>query len=236
MKLSLNSNDLTLYVVAQINNIFPDKYPVREAILHKAMEHALERVEHCFKYIKIPSYSNGSDIVFSHLHSDQYLTFLWFLSNSVWVETGSVELATKIYYLNKVLHSFDCYYDNGLPEVFFVAHGIGTVLGKAKYGNFLYVSKGCTVGANRGRYPSLGVGVGLGAGSSIIGDCYLGEFSSVGAGTLVFEHSIASRSFVYRNEEGKIEVRSTPSSLSSMVFDIPTELNICIDDHNTITR
>ncbi len=221
MEMSLTANELVRYVTSQVNTSFPDQNPVRENTLARAIDLALDRLDYCFKHIKLPSYRESGSSRFSHLHSDQYLVFLWFLSNTVWSETGLMDVSTKLYYLNKVLHGFDCYFDNPLPDIFFVAHGTGTVLGKARYGDFFYVSKGCTVGANRGFYPVIGKGVGLGAGSSVIGSCRVGDLTSIGAGTHVFDRDVGERSVIFRNVAGQLECRVGDKPLAALVFDLP---------------
>ena len=45
------------------------------------------------------------------------------------------DLASKAYCLNKALHAIDVFYEVELPEIFFLEHPLGTVLGRAKYSN-----------------------------------------------------------------------------------------------------
>jgi serine O-acetyltransferase len=108
-------------------------------------------------------------------------------------------------------------YDCPLPDVFAVIHGVGTVLGKAEYHDFLCVWQGCSVGANGYSYPSLGRGVGLGAGSQVIGSCNIGSMVSIGAGTTVVNKNIEDGITVFRNDDGQL-VKRTGESLASRVF------------------
>lgn len=217
MKLSLSRQGLKRYVQSQLNNFFPDGNPAE--IDTQSFDRALQRVEHCFSKIRFYCQSPGDKSAFNHLHSDQYLTFLWCLSNQVWVDSANKALASKIYYLNKALHSFDCLYDNNLPSVFYIAHGVGITLGKARYSDYLYVCKGVTVGASRGgKYPVLHERVSLGADSTVIGDLVLEPESSVGAGVCLFNVSVASGFAAVRGKDGVLAYKRQGKPLSSYVF------------------
>jgi len=216
MMLSLPPEALGYYIETQLANFFPDKSVATIEV--KMLKEALDRTEYCFSKIKIYSHSKKK-ILFNHLHSDQYLTFLWYLSNQVWVKSNNLELASKIYYLNKALHSFDCLYDNKLPDVFYIAHGIGIVLGKARYSNYLYVCKGVTVGTSRGgKYPILGEYVSLGADSTVIGKVTLGCESAVGAGVTLFNKDVPSGWAAIRSDDGKIELINQRHALAHHIF------------------
>lgn len=200
-------SEITEYVAAQVNHFYPDKHSIRPGDLFRHTARALERVEYCFGHCNFPAYCRDGQARFNHLHSDQYLVFLWYLSNTVWQADGSQPLADKLYCLNKTLHGFDCLYDSGLPDIFLVFHGVGTVLGKAMYNNFFSVSHGCTVGNQHGEYPRLDEFVALTARASVIGRCHLAEGATVGAGTVIFNTHVAARHAVYRDRNGVIQQR-----------------------------
>ncbi|AWV36115.1 hypothetical protein MHH60_20860 [Paenibacillus sp. FSL H7-0716] len=153
------------------------------------------------------SYRKNGTTFLNHLHSDQYAIFLWFLSNTVWKESGNTALANKIFYINKALHGFSCMYDTNLPNIFLLFHTVGTVLGKAEYSDFLVVGQGSTVGAQNGIYPKLGKGVSLLPYSSIVGNCIIGDRVSVGIGASVYEKNIESGMVVYREMDGSIRCK-----------------------------
>lgn len=217
MRLSLERLVLERYVHRQLDNFFPDGNPTE--IEMRSFDRTLQRVEHCFSRIKFYCQSPGIEFEFNHLYSDQYLTFLWYLSNQVWVDSANKALASKIYYLNKALHSFDCLYDNALPSVFYVAHGVGITLGKAQYSDYLYVCKGVTVGASRGgKYPTINERVSLGADSTVIGDLVLESESSVGAGVCLFNVGVPFGHAVVRSRDGALAFKPQREPLSSYVF------------------
>jgi serine O-acetyltransferase len=201
---TLSPTDLARYVRGQLDAFFPDGVAVATEPLRRAVEGALARIEHCFMRVRVERYRRAGQARFDHLYSDQYLVFLWFLANELWRHQAEPNTINKVYLLNKCLHGFDCAWDTGLPEVFVVIHGVGTVLGKAQYADFLVVYQGCTVGQTQNRYPQLGRGVGLGAGASVIGGCTLGDFSSVGVGCALTNLEVPADASAYRDRDGKL--------------------------------
>ncbi|HPJ68325.1 MAG TPA: hypothetical protein PLQ82_05140 [Desulfobacteraceae bacterium] len=87
--------------------------------------------------------------------------------------------------MNKILHSCDIYYAIELPTVFFLEHPVGTVLGRAKYGNNFFAMQGCTVGGNKGVYPIIGDNVKMYSNSKIIGKSNIGHNVMVGANCFI---------------------------------------------------
>ncbi|WP_052714280.1 LbetaH domain-containing protein [Paenibacillus dauci] len=201
-ELSLSVEDFKLYVLRQLNHFFPDnKFPKNEEKLHKSFLNALDRTEYCFKHVALKSYHHDNKTFLSHTHSDQYTLFLWFFSNSLWKEYEDSELASKVFYLNKMLNGLTCMYDAEMPEIFLVIHGGGIVLGKASYSNFFVCYQGCTVGAINGIYPILGKGVAMAPQSSIIGNCRVGNLVTIGNQALLRNSNLEDGSICYRDSE-----------------------------------
>lgn len=219
---SLSASELGEYVECQVDHIFPDKHSVRGQISNDSIEAALGRLDYCFKYVKSKRYNTDGLPRFSHLYSDQYVIFLWLLSNELWLRNGVTQLVDKLYLLNKALHAFDCAYDTQLPRIFLIIHGAGTVLGKAAYEDFFVVHHGCTVGSSRGKYPTLAKFVGLGANSSIIGNAAIAEHASIGAGTVVYGINVPPRHSVIRNAAGSLEMRPSAGSIAEQYFILPS--------------
>lgn len=108
----------------------------------------------------------------------------------------------SIYYLNKIMHSCDWFYAISLPEVFFAEHPLGSVLGKADYGNQFFFYQGCTVGGNRDKagklyYPVIGENVLMYSNSSILGDAVIGNNVIISAGTIIVGENIPDNSIVF---------------------------------------
>jgi serine O-acetyltransferase len=208
------------YVARQLNLFFPDPNPVDLHAYGNAVDLALQRLEYCFKHSSSHRYVTDGETIFNHLYSDHYVMFLWFLSNTIWRAHGQIPVADKLYGLNKFLHGLDCTYATQLPDIFFLFHTVGTVLGKATYANFFVASQGCTIGQHNGKYPILGMGVALAAHASVIGDCTIGNRVSIGSNTGVFNGDVADDMTVYRNREGAIVHRSSNASYAQDFFSV----------------
>lgn len=105
MKTSLTKDQLKDYVNRQLDFYLPDDYKVNETILQLCISQALECCELCFTHILVPGYrtSNG-EALFSHLHMDQYGTFLYFLGNSIWTTYHEKQVCDKLLNLNRILN------------------------------------------------------------------------------------------------------------------------------------
>jgi len=118
MKTTLNNEELSLYVSRQINNLFPDSNKVSSDEIDQYMKDTMDKVSFCFNNIKRKYFYDNKKTLFNHLHSDHYSMFLYILSNVVYRKIITKILATKVFLLNKALHSIDAFYSIQLPEVF----------------------------------------------------------------------------------------------------------------------
>lgn len=137
---------------------------------------------------------------FSLYHSSCWTIFLYYLSNCLKDEGSSAEL---IFYLNKILHSVDWYYEIDLPKHFMVTHPLGSVLGRAKYGDYLHIYQGVTIGGNisltdgKLYYPVLGDRVTLFSNAKILGKCVIGNNVILSADSCVINEDIPDNSIVF---------------------------------------
>lgn len=201
-QLSLPQSELKAFVCKQIKTFFPDEQAFEnEKMFGRAFCEALERVEYCFKPVALKAYNDKSNTCFSHLHADQYTVFLWFLSNSVWKIWQNEIMASKIFYLNKILNGFTCIYDVNLPDIFLVLHGTGCVLGKARYSNYFVCCHGVTVGAVHGEYPTIGEAVAMAPHSILVGNCVIGKHVTLGTHVHVRNRNIADHLLYYKDSE-----------------------------------
>jgi serine O-acetyltransferase len=146
---------------------------------------ALHRLEYCFSNIKKKYYNEEGNIYFNHLNSDHYAMFLYFFSNTAY-KIGEITLAEKAFYLNKALHGIDIFYSVELPSIFLFVHPVGTVIGHANFSDFLMIYQNVTIGTDQGvSYPSFGEGVIIYSGSSIIGNCVVGNNAIFSANSFI---------------------------------------------------
>ena len=99
------------------------------------------------------------------------------------------------------MHANDWFYAIDLPNHFLCEHPLGSVLGRAKYGDYFFIYQGTTVGGNRSKkglcYPTIGDNVILFANSSILGDSKVGNNVIVSANTKVINDVVPDNCIVF---------------------------------------
>lgn len=221
MNLSLSKDELIKYTSVQLNNFFPDNKSINLKDYEKQINTTLDRVDYCFSKVAIKHYFDGIHTQLNHLHADQYLIYIWFLSNTVFKETENTNLANKLYYLNKSLHGLDCLYNTELPDIFLIFHGVGTMLGKAQYSDYFVSLQGCTVGSQKGAYPKIGKGVGLTAHSAIIGNCTIGNCCSFSSYTSLFETNVPDNSVIFKHKDtGAVTIKPAKTTYAQQFFNV----------------
>jgi serine O-acetyltransferase len=216
---TLSRGELVDYTSRQLDTFFPDGATTGNEIA-RAITDTLDRCEHCFEGQRRRWFLKDGRAQFDHLYTDQYAVYLYYLSNTIFRTNGDLRVATKIYALNKALHSWDAFYEIDLPDIFAVQHPVGTVLGRAQYGNYLFLYQGCCVGVGvDGNAPVLGEGTILFDGSSVIGGCVLGNNVWISAGTLLHDTTVPPNSIVY-GRYPNIEIKPTRRSVILDAFNI----------------
>lgn len=189
MRLTLSIEELYEYVLRLVNNYLPEKTFINYGKLNE-FKYSLDRVEKCFTRIHRKYYYQNNEAMFDHMNGDHMAALLYFFSNSVWRNSGEIDLPTKLSYLNKIMHGLDLYYFIEMPDIFYLVHPVGTVLGNAKYNDYLVVYQNVTVGTSTNIYPNFGSGVILYSKTSVIGNCDVGCNVVVSANTLIMDTSI----------------------------------------------
>lgn len=170
-----------------------EKQAIRDTI-----DKAWIRTEFCFRHSTNKYYFKDGDVYFNPFHSGHWCTFLYFLSNSLFNEIDKPHhLCDKIYMLNKSLHCCDLFYEVALPDIFFLDHPLGTVIGRGVINNFFTFSQGCTVGNNKGFFPTINENVTMMSDSKIIGKCIIGRNVIVSANTFVKDQNVPDNSIVF---------------------------------------
>lgn len=212
---SLPAADLTAYVGRLMANVVPDGRDDRPSQAH--VDRALERLERCFAGIHRKYYTVDGSATFDHLNGDHLATFLYLLSNTVWTESSDAASAAKLFAVNKALHGLDLFYAVRMPEVFMLAHPVGTVIGNADYGEELFITQNCTVGNIDGVYPRLGRGVALYAGATVIGDTEVGDNVVFAARSFVVDARIPPDSLIVGTHPGH-RILPNPTPVHERVF------------------
>lgn len=219
MELSITKDQLINYLVHQVNNLFPDNNLLEKKMLSEIIDHSIDRLDYCFSKVTNSRYKTNNKTFYNHLYSDHNIVFYWFIANTIWKRFSDNQYASKFYYLNKTMHGFDCMYDTQMPDIFLIFHGVGTMLGKAHYEDYFIAMQGCTVGANRGKYPIMGKGVSLTANSSIIGDCKIGNQCTIGTSTMLLDTELQDNHVAYYNTNGNIQTKLSKHIYSKNFFD-----------------
>lgn len=208
--------DITEYIKNQLQHFFPDGKLINFHHLHESVKKALLRLEECFISIRLEGFTQ-----FDYLHTDHYAMFLYILSNELFATFKDTDLATRVMYLNKALHGINCMFDTELPPHFIFIHTVGTVIGKAFYGDYLVVFHQVTVGASHTggivAYPRLQDGVTLYSNVSVIGNCDIGKNVTIGIGTNLYKQNVPDNHIVFQNE-GRVTMRPSKTSYSDLYF------------------
>lgn len=198
MQTELPIPDIQSLVRHQIRNLFDFRTRQEEKIINSAVDKALVKCDYCFSHCKNKYYHRDRETYFNPFHSGQYSIFLYFLGRVVFEDYPEYRtLADRIYYLNKALNAVDLFYEVSLPAIFFLDHPLGSVMGRASYGDFFSFAQNCTVGNNKGVYPIIGYNVRMMAGSTILGNCVIGDNTILSAHAYVKDVVIEPRSLVF---------------------------------------
>ena len=209
---TLSSAALAEYVARQINVFFPDRDET--AAVRTMMGDALARMEHCVRHVRMKGWWTDGPR-FSHLHTDQYAVFLYFLSNTAHGQ-GADSVAAKVYALNKALHGLDAFYEVPLPAIFALVHPVGTVLGRATYNDYFCAYQNATVGSDLDHvHPVIGKGVVMYGGARVIGDAHIGDNCLIGAACAIVGKSVPTHHAV-RTESG--EIKPTKRNVIADIF------------------
>lgn len=161
------------------------------------VEIALQKTLKCLSVNRSPYTKNDSGETQFHLENTvQYSIFLYYLAN-IFYKHGEIKKASFIYYLNKTLNCVELFYAIDLPEHFYMEHPLGSVMGRAQYGDYFLFYQGCTVGGNRSTYPTIGNHIIMYSNSKILGDCHIGNNVIIGANAYIKDMDIPDNSLVF---------------------------------------
>ena len=204
MILAIPQDEILKLLISQLSNNFMLTDEEKNEIKDSYNE-ALLLCDENFKHSQNKYFTRLKDGVkdsfFNPFHSVEYMIFLYYLSHTIYKKGTNTLVCDKIYYLNKVLNSVDLFYPIELPKHFGAEHPLGSVMGRAKFGDNFYFYQNCTVGGvvKEGKeiYPILGDNVELCSNSSILGQCHIGNNVTIGAGAIVKNQDIPDNSIVF---------------------------------------
>ena len=99
--------------------------------------------------------------------------------------------------MNKMLNAVDLFYAIDLPEHWNCEHPLGSIMGRAKYGDCFFFYQGCTIGGNHTDYPTLGNYVTMFSNSKVLGKSHIGNNVIISANAYVKDTDISDNSIVF---------------------------------------
>ncbi len=129
-----------------------------------------------------------------------YCNFLYWLSYCAFINKH-IDISEKVYSLNKVLHGVELFYEIKLPIHWSCEHPLGSVMGRAEYGDYFFFYQGCTVGTSRHKgklfHPIIGNYVTMYSNSKVLGCSYIGNNTILSANSYVINETIPDNSIVF---------------------------------------
>lgn len=205
MILEIDKTAIINLVCRQVDNSFTLSEEEKKQI-EASFDDALASCEENFVHTSNKYYSrevNGVRVAyFNPFHSVQWMIFLYYLGHTIFKKDNSTKICDKLYYLNKLMNGLDIFYAIDLPKHFGAEHPVGTVLGRATYGENFFFYQGCTVGGFHQKngtiaYPVIGDNVKMFANSTIIGNSHIGNGVKVGAGAIIKNQDIPQNAIVF---------------------------------------
>ena len=207
-----NRQDLADYLAAQLDNFFPDRLADVRAVIDKDLDEALDRLCRCINAAAL-----WRENEFHYLHSEQNAVFLYYLANTIWRNAPNDNVCTKLFYLNKALNGFSCFYDNELPERFFIGHSVGIVLVRARYPEYFAIYQNCTVGRHGDKLPVMEEGLVMYPNSAIVGDCHVRARTYVAQGASIINADTPGNAIAF-SDGGKLGFRTPKQDLLAELF------------------
>ncbi len=193
--MDMKYNVLKEHIERQVKNLLCIEISVDDVL-----EASVERCRFAFSFSANKYHQNKEDYP-SPFHSGKYMVLLYYLSRQLFLKDGNGERAEKIYYLNKILNGIDIFYEVVMPAVWGGEHPLGSVMGRAVYGDRFFFYQGCTVGGSVGSsgycYPKLGSGVLMYSNSKILGNCIIGDNVIFSANSYLINQNVPANSLVF---------------------------------------
>lgn len=198
MNIGENGQDIQDLVIYQLKNYWPN---FNERIIKDVIPIALEEMEETFRGSAIKRLYNPNGMIFNEYYSVTWMIFLYRISNLLAKSGGVNREADMVYYLNKIMHAVDWYHQVELPIHFLAEHPLGSVLGRATYGDYLFIYQGTTVGGSRKGdklyYPKFGDNVILYANATVLGNSIIGNNVIISANTYIINDLVPDNCIVF---------------------------------------
>lgn len=189
------------------------------SLIDKYFYGVIKKLDFCFLHINNKYYIDDGETFFNPLHVAQWTMFLYTLAHELSKEKH-VDICDKIYGISKCYSSADIFYEVDMPDIWFFDHPQGSVMGRAKYGNYFSFSQGCTVGNNKGIYPCIDNHVSMMSGSKILGNCHIGDHVILSANSYVLDQDIEPYSIVFGMSPNIVIKKISKDKFDELTFSI----------------
>lgn len=195
-------NEIQKLIWFQINQVFILGKHEEELLDEKIILEAVNNTQYCLQGMSNKYYEQqNGDKKINLYNSVMNCIFLYWLSRRLFLK-GNSKLADKVYYLNKMLNSVELFYEVKLPHIWSCEHPLGSVMGRAEYGDYFYFYQGCTVGGNIKNdgtitYPQIGKHVKMFSNSKILGSSRIGNNVIISANCYVKDQDIPDHTIVF---------------------------------------
>lgn len=192
-------------ILHQLENFYiiseEEKYLMDEEIIGKSTsstQYCLEKMNFKYYISQAPSVRKEGINLYNSVMN---CIFLYWLSRNLFLDNKS-GLADKIYCLNKALNCVELFYEVNLPDIWLCDHPLGSVMGRAQYGNYFFFYQGCTVGSNFRKdgtfvHPIIGQHVKMLSHSKILGNCRIGDHTIISANCYIKDQDVPSNTIVF---------------------------------------
>jgi len=205
------NNDEIISRIERYYNIYFDNFDdIPRDIIHSAIERYRHNHNSLLNKYFVKDHFNVN-------HADQLSMMMYEICRLLHMN-NLIKYADEIYLLNKYLFSIDLHSEIVLPVHYFLAHALGTVLGRAQYSDGLVVGQNVTVGNNRGIYPVFSGSCELNAGCCVLGKSNIGNNVIIGAGCIVIDRDIPDNKVVYFSYADGFVVKENERDVMEMYF------------------
>ena len=185
-------NDPRRLLIHQLKAFYGDEVQT-QAITDEIYCRVIEKMDLCFSKIRNKYFHQDGENLFSALHTVQWTMFLYQMARTLFLlSPENRELCDQIYGISKMISSADLYYEVEMPAIWTFDHPQGSVMGRARYSNYFSFDQACTVGNNKGVYPTIGEYVAMKSGSKILGNSHVGDHVIMAANSYIIDTDIPS--------------------------------------------
>jgi serine O-acetyltransferase len=136
----------------------------------------------------------------SHWNVDQCIHYYVFLQSLLY-DHGHQQLSERVYYYLRTNFNIDIFPSRRLPDNILFVHPLGSILGNARYSNYMVVYQGVTVGGNtKLEYPAIGEDAVFYSGAKVIGNSRIGHNAVIGAGVTINNEEIPDNTVVFLDQ------------------------------------